>query len=105
MLNALRDALRRREVWVVGADRYCDPDEDLPADFEERREAYYEELGQPLGAERFVEALREEVRSGLAALDAELPKNPSVAIPPGRGAAGSPSRRCPRGPRPRTSRA
>ena len=41
VLNALRDALRRREVWVVGADRYRGPEEDLPRDFEERREAYY----------------------------------------------------------------
>jgi len=80
VLNALRDALRRREVWVVGADRYRDPDEDLPQDFEERREAYYAELGQPLAAERFVEALREEMRAGLEALDAGLPKDPSVSV-------------------------
>lgn len=31
-LKALREALRSREVWVVGADRYRDPDEDLPRD-------------------------------------------------------------------------
>ena len=80
VLNALRGALRRREVWVVGADRYRDPDEDLPRDFEERREAYYEELDQPLEAERFVEALREEMRDGLEALEQGLPKNPSVRI-------------------------
>jgi TnpA family transposase len=80
VLGALRDALRRREVWVVGADRYRDPDEDLPQDFEERREAYYAELGQPLAAERFVEALRDEMRAEMEALDAGLPQNPLVSI-------------------------
>jgi len=80
VLNALRDALRRREVWVMGADRYRDPDEDLPQDFEERRGAYYEELGVPLKAERFVEGLRVEMRAELEALDHTLPKNPHVRI-------------------------
>ena len=34
VLQALRDRLRCKEIWVVGADRYRNPDEDLPADFE-----------------------------------------------------------------------
>ena len=33
-LQALRDRLRCKEVWVNGADRYRNPDEDLPTDFE-----------------------------------------------------------------------
>ena len=37
-LQALRDKLRCKEIWVVGANRYRNPDEDLPTDFEERRE-------------------------------------------------------------------
>lgn len=35
VLRALRDALRRREIHVAGAQRWRNPDEDLPADFEE----------------------------------------------------------------------
>ena len=31
--EALRERLRCKEVWVAGADRYRNPDEDLPADF------------------------------------------------------------------------
>jgi hypothetical protein len=34
VLEALREQLRCKEIWVVGADRYRNPDEDLPADFE-----------------------------------------------------------------------
>ena len=37
VLEALRERLRCKEIWVVGADRYRNPDEDLPADFEARR--------------------------------------------------------------------
>lgn len=38
VLQALRDRLRYKEIWVLGANRYRNPDEDLPADFEVRRE-------------------------------------------------------------------
>ena len=33
VLQALRERLRCKEVWVVGADRYRNPDEDVPTDF------------------------------------------------------------------------
>jgi hypothetical protein len=42
VLNALRDQLRCKEVWVAGADRYRNPDDGRTTDFEERRDAYYE---------------------------------------------------------------
>lgn len=80
VLRSLREGLRRREVWVAGADRYRNPDEDLPQDFEERREEYYEELGQPLQAERFVSVLKETMEAAIGALDENVPTNPSVRI-------------------------
>jgi hypothetical protein len=47
VLRELRERLRCKEIWVVGADRYRNPDEDLPQDFDVRRESYYNDLGQP----------------------------------------------------------
>ena len=41
VLEALREQLRCKEIWVVGADRYRNPDEDLPADFEAGATPYY----------------------------------------------------------------
>jgi len=41
VLQELREQLRCKEIWVVGADRYRNPDEDLPQDFDVNREAYY----------------------------------------------------------------
>ncbi|OUL32630.1 hypothetical protein BV375_09340 [Nostoc sp. 106C] len=37
VLQALRDKLRCKEIWVVGANRYRNPEEDLPADFDSLR--------------------------------------------------------------------
>lgn len=37
VLRALRKSLRNKEIWVIGADRYRDPAEDLPADFATNR--------------------------------------------------------------------
>ena len=54
VLQALRERLRCKEIWVDGADRYRNFDEDLTADFEARRDTDYLALGQPLDVERFI---------------------------------------------------
>ena len=48
VLEALRDRLRCKEIWVVGAEEWRNPDEDLPQDFAEKREENYAELNLPL---------------------------------------------------------
>lgn len=82
VLEALRERLRCKEIWVVGANRYRDPDEDLPADFDENREAYYQALHLPLNADRFITDLQAEMREALSTFDAGLQKNPYVRIGP-----------------------
>lgn len=71
-LIALRDAIRRREVWVAGATRWRDPEEDLPKDFEENRDIHYVSLGQPLDPEEFVADLKGRLSGALATLDRAL---------------------------------
>jgi hypothetical protein len=46
--QALRDQLRCKEIWVTGAGRWRNPDEDLPKDFEARRAEHYASLRKPL---------------------------------------------------------
>lgn len=72
--QALRERLRCKEIWVVGADRWRNPDEDLPADFEAHRAAHYAALRKPLDSTAFIDQLRGEMRTELAALDAAVPK-------------------------------
>jgi hypothetical protein len=41
VLTALRERLRCKEIWVAGAEKHRNPDDDLPGDFEARRAEYY----------------------------------------------------------------
>jgi len=54
---------------VVGAGRWRNPDDDLPADFAERRDACYERLGLPRAADAFIAKLKAEMTDGLGALE------------------------------------
>ncbi len=69
VLEALREQLRCKEIWVIGANRYRNPDEDLPSDFEANREAHYQALDLPLDADRFIRELQNEMREALGTLD------------------------------------
>lgn len=80
VLQALRDRLRCKEVWVVGADRYRNPDDDLPGDFDSNREAYYAELAQPTEAEDFVSGLKQSMASVLERFDSSLSRNQKVRV-------------------------
>ena len=65
---------------MVGADRYRNPDDDLPPDFESQRTRYYQALNLPLEPERFITDLQAEMRAALHTLDAGLPTNRLVRI-------------------------
>ena len=80
VLQVLRERLRCKEIWVVGANRYRNPDEDLPTDFEVEREQYYAALSLPQDVEDFLEGVRWEMSEALTLLDRSLPKNPHVKI-------------------------
>jgi TnpA family transposase len=84
MLKTLRDRLRCREIWVVGSRRYRNPEEDLPQDFEAKRETYYSELGIPLDAKAYTQALRDEMNLSLKTFNNGFPANPKVKIVPKR---------------------
>lgn len=80
VLQTLRDKLRCKEIWVVGAYRYRNPDEDLPTDFEERRIENYKALNQPLDSEEFVSRTKQCMHQALLKLNDGLPKNQKVRM-------------------------
>ncbi|MGI0084950.1 MAG: DUF4158 domain-containing protein, partial [Nitrososphaerales archaeon] len=41
LLRSLHKRTKTKEAWVPGANKFRNPDEDLPADFEEKRAQYY----------------------------------------------------------------
>jgi len=76
----LREKVRCKEVWVKGANHFRNPDEDLPEDFDLRRDEYYAALEQPREPEVFVENLRRKVKAALTAFDGSLPTTTKVKI-------------------------
>lgn len=80
VLQSLKNKLRSREIWVEGAHRYGNPDNDLPPDFETRRVAYYQKLNLPLDAETFTQQLQNRLHQALTNFDQSLPRNPDVEI-------------------------
>jgi hypothetical protein len=80
VLQALRERLNCKEIWVVGANRYGNPDNDLPKDFEEKRQIYYEALKLPEDVETFITNLQKEMTEGLETLETGMPKNKDVNI-------------------------
>jgi len=73
VFQTLRERLRCKEIWVLGAHEWRNPEEDLPADFETRRDEHYDKLHKPLDPAAFTSTVREEMRAALAALNDELP--------------------------------
>jgi TnpA family transposase len=80
VLTQLRDRIRSKEIWVVGADRYRNPDDDLPKDFEIRRDAYYSGLSLTPDAQAFCASIREELERELLLLNANIPQNDKVRL-------------------------
>jgi TnpA family transposase len=80
VLKALRERLCCKEIWVVGANRYRNPDDDLPTDFEIKRQIYYQALTLPEDVETFIISLQQQMEEGLEKLDKGMPKNKGVAI-------------------------
>ena len=80
VLQALREGLRSKEIWVDGADRYRNPDEDLPGDFRENRETYYAALNLPDDPKPYIEKLKAAMFEGLRTFHSGLDQNTKVHI-------------------------
>lgn len=80
VLQALRERLRCKEIWVEGADRFRNPDEDLPSDFNSRRSDYYTALNQPQDADQFIGTLQHTMQEALAQFDGRLPANDKIKL-------------------------
>lgn len=72
VLVALRDAIRRREIYVEGAARWCNPEDDLPGDFEATRAVHYAAIRQPLNPRAFIADLKKRMTTALDGLSAAL---------------------------------
>ena len=72
LLVSLRDALRRREIFVAGARKWRDPEDDLPKGIDVTRELHYESLRQPLDPTVFINDLQSRMTRSLESPDNAL---------------------------------
>lgn len=80
VLKALREAVRRREIWVVGADKWRNPDDDLPPDFDDNRDVHYAAIRAPLDGGEFVADLKSRLNSALTDFDTALAQNTTGGV-------------------------
>lgn len=80
VLQSLRDKLRCKEIWVLGANKFRNPEEDLPTDFEKYKNKYYDDLNLPLDVEVLISSIKKNMKESLEKLDKNLPKNEKVKI-------------------------
>ncbi len=80
VFKLLRIKLRHKEAWVENANKYRNPEDDLPKDFEERREEYFNLLDVPLSAETFIVQLHQEMERHLKTFDGNYAQNDLVSI-------------------------
>lgn len=78
--ESIRKQLKFKNIWLPRADLYRNPDEDLPQDFTQKREEYYEALKQPNSPAEFVEKLKSELNDTLKRFNQTLPRNKKVKI-------------------------
>jgi TnpA family transposase len=78
--EALCDQLRCKGIWVLGAEEFRNPDQDLVTDFVERRTEHYAALRKPLNPAAFTGELREEMHRELQALNEAVPGLPWLEI-------------------------
>src|SRR6266849_2390637 len=69
VLHTLREKVRSKEVWVQHANRFRNPEDDLPRDFDQHRATYYADLHLPLSADEFVASLKTQLTAALTSFE------------------------------------
>jgi TnpA family transposase len=80
ILEALSKQLGYKGIWAEGGHRYRDPQEDLPQDWETRREYYYKLLNLPLNSDDYITGLQQKLDEGLKSLNENMLENKKVKI-------------------------
>nr|WP_158983924.1 Tn3 family transposase [Streptomyces lateritius] len=57
---------------MPGANRWRNPEDDLPPDFEDNRDVHYDAIRRPQDPEKFIEALQKRLREALTRFDTAL---------------------------------
>jgi TnpA family transposase len=80
LFERLETELSVKNIWVKQAFRYRSPNEDMPPDFDENEDYYFNLLGLPEDVEEFIKGLQQTVDEQLYELNGSILTNPKVVI-------------------------
>lgn len=80
VLEELKRFLNFKAIWIKRSYRYRNPEEDIPKDFEQKKQQYYQELGLPLDDKEFITKLQNALERGLENLNSKISNNNLVKI-------------------------
>ncbi len=80
IFKVLREKLKNKDAWIVGAFKYRDPECDTPKDFDDNKEYYYGILNQPLQSAEFTKPLKNKLANTITEFDKNLSSNDYVEI-------------------------
>lgn len=80
ILSSFKKNLRCKNIWVKGAFKYSDPDEDMPKDFNQRRKYYCNMLGVSDNFHSVELELKKDMKTWMHNLNDTLPQNLNVRI-------------------------
>ena len=80
LFERLETELSVKNIWVKQAFRYRNPNEDMPPDFDENEDYYFNLLGLPKDVEEFIKDLQQTVDDQLYKLNRSILTNPKVVI-------------------------
>ncbi|MBT6206422.1 MAG: Tn3 family transposase, partial [Francisellaceae bacterium] len=82
VLEQLKTFIGFKAIWINGAYRFRNPNEDIPKDFEQNREYYYDLLGLPMKPKAFTSELKQLLNKNLSDLNNSILTNDLVKIKP-----------------------
>ncbi|WP_367364121.1 Tn3 family transposase [Candidatus Tisiphia endosymbiont of Nedyus quadrimaculatus] len=80
ILETLHNLLDTKQIWVEGAYRYRNPEEDLPKDFDSNAQYYYQKLGLPMDGNEFIQSLQDSLDKHLQEFNKNICDNKKVKI-------------------------
>ena len=80
VFEQLKELLAFKAIWVDASYRYRNTNKDLPKDFHEKKEEYYESLDLPLDSRKFTKKLKSTLADKLKSLNANIPDNKLVKV-------------------------
>jgi TnpA family transposase len=80
VFETLYSPLRSKAMWVHNSWRYRHPHKDLPTDFANRRDHYFDLLDLPKDRKKFITTLKEKMTKLLTELNDAIPGNSKIKI-------------------------